>query len=744
VDKYNLTFNGEILPGQDLAEVKTRFAEALAIEDPSRVSLFFSGKEITLRRNLDKSTAEAFYTKMYRIGAVLKLVGVEKETPSPRPTTGVDHEFHRGNAGNVEQSWPVRSPAAKTPATASNQNKRGNAVLQAEALQRKSAEETAAAVENKKHQAAELAEKRAADRAAKLHVEQKRKYDAEIAQAKTNETARLRALEEKARKKAVEDAVRKKAAEEAARIKAVEDAARKKAAEEAARIKAAEDAARKKAAEEVARIKAAEDAARKKAAEEIARKKSAEDAARKKADEEAARIKAEEKAARKKAAEEAARKKSAEEAAKKKAIEEAARKQAAEEAARKKALKLAAKKEAAAKAAELRAELAEQKRIHAEEAARARADEKRIEDELRALAAVQQAEDAAQAATLKKTQQEDAKQKAVEKAALLRREKQALEQASKQREEEQRQEQAALDRAAEGSARLEMLQKVARRKKPLSTTPKRGTANGIPRRQPGAPNLFSLKPFRNTAEIRQRAEKSQQLMKVMFIASVATLLALLILGARYAFLPEVPPAISGPDAVVVDSHSGLVIKAGEQLFFLDRSGVDSSNVPLSELGLSSQANLLGFDTAGQLVLLDKQESTDGAATWTTLSCKIETRECQAQEPGIFTQHISSYIVDSRTGEAYLASTAEGLLSKLDNKGKLLGQVEIDMPDQLTLVLHEGLLYMNSATGPAVSIYHTGGRLVSVRRQLEFPVQCGTDPGQPPGATRRLGRQGAGL
>ncbi len=595
MDKYNLTFNGEILPGQDLAEVKARFAKALAIDDPSRVALFFSGKEVTLRQNLDKSNAEAFYTKMYRTGAVLKLVALDKETPPPRPTASIDHSFHRGSAGNVEQSWPVRSPIVKKPSAVTDKNKRGNAVLQAEALQRKQAEELAATLENKKRLAAERVEE-------------------EIAQANAKEMARLQALEEKARQKA------------------------------------AEEAAKKKAAEELARKKAAKEAAKKKAAEELARKK------------------------------------------------------AAKEAARQKNLKLAAKKEAAAQAARLRTELAEQKRLHAKAAARARADEKRIEDKLRALAKTQQTESTAQAATLKKKQREEVKQKAAESAARARREKQTLEQVTKQQAEEQREEQAALDRAAEGSARLEKLKNIAHVKKPLSTVPEPRPENELPRRQPGAPNLFSLKPFRNTAKIRQRVEKSQQLMKAMFITSVATLLALLILSTRYALLPTAPPVVSGPGAVVVGSHSGLVITAGEQLFLLDRSGVDSSNFPLSELGVSSQANLLGFDAAGQLVLQQKQETADGTIIWSLLSCKIETRKCQAHEPGLFTQRISSYIVDSRTGETYLASAANSLLSKLDSEGKLLRQVKIDMPAQPTLVLHEGLLYMNSAAGPAVSIY----------------------------------------
>jgi len=811
VDKFNLTFNGEILPGQDLAEVKVRFAEALSIEDPSRVDPFFSGKKVTLRRNVDMSTAEAFYTKMHRAGAIVALEAIQKKAVTSAPKTGMDREFHSGSPGNVEQSWPVRSPSRKKSPPAVSGTTRGNAVLQAEEQQRKEAESVAADVEERKRIAAEAAKRKAAEEAARLHAEQKREYEEEVVLAKAKEAERIqtaevaarkkaaeeavrkkaeeeaarkkaaeeaarkkaeekaarkkaaeeatrkKAAEEAARKKATEEATRKKAAEEAARKKAAEEATRKKAAEKAARKKAAEEAARKKAEEEAARKKAAEEAARKKAEEEAARKKAAEEAARKKAEEEAARKKAAEEAARKKAAEEVARKKAAEEAARKKAAEEVARKKAAEEAARKKAaeevarkkaaeeaarkkaeeeaarkkaaeeaarqkalklaarkkaaeeaekqkaLKLATKKKAEEKAARLRKELAQQKRQHAEEAAKARADEKRIEDELRALAAAQQAEDAEQAAVLKQEQLREEKQKTLEQTAKIRQEKQAREQAAKQKEEEQRQEQAALDRAAEGSARLEQLQQVVRPQSRPTATPSGELVERSQRRQPGAPNLFSLKPFRNTTEIRQRADKSQQLMKTMYIASVITILALLILGARYALLPPAPATVSGANSMVVGPHSELLISAGTQLFSLDRSGVDTSSYSLAELGINGRAELLGFDRAGGLMLQERHESVS-SETWRTLSCNTETKECLSYEPDIFDKQISSYVVDQRTGETFLASPGSGLLTKLGVDGSILGQATVSMQEQAHLILHEGLLYMNSATGPAVSVF----------------------------------------
>ncbi|MBE9537481.1 MAG: hypothetical protein IMF06_00280, partial [Proteobacteria bacterium] len=410
-----------------------------------------------------------------------------------------------------------------------------------------------------------------------------------------------------------------------------------------------------------------------------------------------------EQAARQKALEEEQRKKAAKKAARQKALKIEAKKKAAEEAARIKAEKLAERKIAQEKAAKLRAELAEQKRRHAEEAAQARADEKRIEDELRTLAAVQQAEEAAQAAALKEEQQRKEKRKAQAKAAAERRTKLAREKAAKLRTQEQQEEQAALDRAAEGSARLEQLQQVARPKTPPSPTSMQELAQSLPRRQPGAPNLFNLKPFRNTAAIRARAEKSQKLMKTLYIASVATLLALLLLGLRYALLPTEDNLLNGAETIVMDGHSGLIIQAGSRLFSLDRSGADTGSYAMDDLGITVPARLLGVDTHGRIILREKVDAAEGR-TWPTKRCDLENRQCLPYGLDILGGRISAYVVDPRTGESYLVSPTEGLLIKLDGDGQLLAQKKMALPQKASLALHEGLLFMSSATGPAISIF----------------------------------------
>ncbi len=526
MDKFNLTFSGEILPGQDMAEVKVRVAQALGIDDPEYIDRLFSGEEISLQQDVDKHTAEDLYTKLYRAGAVLTLVPILQKSYTPSPQMGMSSDFHRGVSGNVEQSWPLKHTSSKRPPAATTSQKRGNAVLLAEQQEQKKISKATAKRKNKKQLAAQVAKKQSAEKIAKLRVE-----------------------------------------------------------------------------------------------------------------------------------------------------------------------------------------LAQLKRHHAQQAAQALADEQRTENELQGLIAAQKTQDTALAATVK--QEKTQRQKAPVKKAKRRRSKKEPAQGAKRHEEEQRQEKAALVRAAQGTARLKELQKNTLRVKPSARAAKAEQVADIPRHQPGAPNLFSLKPFRYTVEIRKRAEKSRGLMKAMFALSVVSLLVLLILGTYYALSRPTTAAVSGPDAIVVAPDSGLIITAGNRLFSLDRAGVERDSYPLSDLGIDSQTNLLGFNSAGRLIVqvkhpsrhnTDPDEKTLTQSTWRTLRCDTEKRECQPAMAEIPLARASSYVLDSRTNEAYLTFPSEGVLTKIADDGTLLARKQIAMPEQANLVLHEGLLYMSSTAGSAISIF----------------------------------------
>jgi hypothetical protein len=102
LDKFNLKFQGEILPGRDPAEVKQLFAREFYIDNPNRVEAFFSGREIILRRNLEKDEAAKVFVALRKIGVVTHIVKVE---PIAEPTQ------ESVPAPKARQEPPVGSPA---------------------------------------------------------------------------------------------------------------------------------------------------------------------------------------------------------------------------------------------------------------------------------------------------------------------------------------------------------------------------------------------------------------------------------------------------------------------------------------------------------------------------------------------------------------------------------------------------------------------------------------------------------
>ena len=95
MNKFNLTFKGEILPGKNPQRVRTAFAKLFGIDDPERVEGFFSGETIILRRDLDRKTAADYFAKLRKLGAVSELEKVtvqqtvaviaSRTPPSPEP-----------------------------------------------------------------------------------------------------------------------------------------------------------------------------------------------------------------------------------------------------------------------------------------------------------------------------------------------------------------------------------------------------------------------------------------------------------------------------------------------------------------------------------------------------------------------------------------------------------------------------------------------------------------------------------
>jgi len=612
VNRFNLTFKGEILPGRKAEQVKLRFGKMFGIDTPDRLERFFSGQSIILRRNLDRKTAAEVFQKLRELGVEVELVKVT--------TADTVAAIAKIPVRSAETEEAVREKAQREEAE--RRAAEEAARQQAELAEKKRREEEEAA---RQQALREEAERKAAEEAARLKAEEQRKKAEERARLKAQraaEAARKKALKKKARRKA--RLQRKKKLREEARLKAELAEKKRKAAEESARPETILDEAKRKAAAEVARLQAEQKEVARKAAEEVAG------------------IEAEQLQEEKAEQRRIATLKAAQEAAARQAVQEETRRKAAAQAASK------AKKDG-------------QRREQAEKAARSKAEEQRKREEQTAQ---------------RKAMEEQARQRAAAELA----------------------QQPALKPArASVKTNLELPQRSKRGTQTSTKTPRR--------RQSGEPNLYSLHPFRNTAEVRARAEQSRTRMRVGFIA--AAVAGLLLLGGRFLSLPAAI-TLTGAGAMAIDAQARPLLLAGDSLLLHDRSGVGAGTLPLESLGLAALHAPMAFDTAGELLALGRlitagAEKAD-AGSLQLLRCNLTESLCRPFSAELASSSIAGFAIHTLDGTIFLADAAKGQLLKASADGTILARATAAIPDNPVMRLESGLLFINSAQGPAVSVF----------------------------------------
>jgi hypothetical protein len=740
VNRFNLTFRGEILDGHDPKQARARFGKWYGVDDPARLDKFFSGDTIILRRDLDLKTAADCYRSLQEAGINSELVKIiSRDTPPPPDASQTGNALKAALEKEAEARRLEKEEAAKRAAE--------------EAERKRLAEEEAARIKAEK----EEARRKAAEEAARVRAEKKRLEAERQARLKAEKEEAQRKAAEEAAKRAAEEAERKRLAEEeAARIKAEKEEARRKAADEAARIKAEKEEARRKAAEEAARVRAekkrleAELQARLKVKKEEARRKAAEEAAkraaeeaerkarlkvekeeaRRKAVQEAAQLKAEKEEARRqeaeaaaqRAAEEAERNRLADEAAKRlkaekeevwrKAAEESARlteenqRQKAERKAQQQAQREETRLEEARKSAERQAEEAERKRIakieaeeeasrlkaEKEEAARARAEKKRQDAEAKRLSE----EQAARA----REELQQAKRRASEEAARAQAEEKRREEERKQKaEEEKKQQQKALLEQREAMEALA----IRRAAQELPKQAARAGATNQPttparKAQVGSPNLYSLVPFRNNAAIRQRAARAREQMHRALSRSLLALGAGLLLGALYLSF-EPPHLVEGVEGVATNASGDLTLLAGNTLLRHDRSGTAEDSVELDDLDVAAP---LAFEPSGTL-LVAAGPASDRLDSPPLLRCEPATASCLEFAPVLRGKKLDDFAVHPLSGVVFTADSESGELLKIGPEGQLQDHAALIMRPETVLKLDSGLLFMSSPLGTAISV-----------------------------------------
>ena len=402
----------------------------------------------------------------------------------------------------------------------------------------------------------------------------------------------------------------------------------------------------------------------------------------------------------------------------------------------------AAPEPAATKAAEARrADLAAQKRLEAEEAAQLDAKEKALKKALKAkqreAAKRGRASERARQKTLAREAQhkarlEAAKQKAAQEEAKAlesarqaaqkaERERKAAEEALKRAQQQaraqaEREEQLAQRRAMEEQAiqraAAELAQNPAR--KPVEArvrtrleTPSRRhrpAHESRRKRQPGAPNLYSLTPFRNSPEIRARPAQSQRIMHMAFtVAAIALGLALL-LAARLFTLPAATP-VTGAAAIAVSPQEQPLLLAGDRLLLHDRAGVSVAELALQELGLAALPGPMAFDDSGKLLAAGVLASAENTAAMPPqlLRCDLKTPGCEAFPGQAGATPVAALAVHPLDGTLFVADGVNGEVLKFSANGELLARAALELPASPVLRLDSGLLLATSPGAPGIRV-----------------------------------------
>ena len=90
--QYNLIFQGEIVDGAALDEVKANVAK-LFNADAAKTEQLFSGKPIVIKKNLDEDTCQKYISVLKKSGAIVKQIPIQtasQEIPNEKTDTRED------------------------------------------------------------------------------------------------------------------------------------------------------------------------------------------------------------------------------------------------------------------------------------------------------------------------------------------------------------------------------------------------------------------------------------------------------------------------------------------------------------------------------------------------------------------------------------------------------------------------------------------------------------------------------
>ena len=230
------------------------------------------------------------------------------------------------------------------------------------------------------------------------------------------------------------------------------------------------------------------------------------------------------------------------------------------------------------------------------------------------------------------------------------------------------------------------------------------------KRQPGAPNLFDVQLSERAGIDADQTSVSKSLATAPIIAAAIVFLAFMLVGLRFWAESWVQPDF-GLGTVAVDPHQQPVVQIGEQLLFHDRAGLATRDVALASFGFENASAFDFFDNGDLLILQQEPPATVPVwlQTWLGMQeragaslrrCQIESGNCETLLAELGP---TSFVVDRRTDQIYLADAQADSLRKLSSAGKTIASRAIELTDPLHLNLQEGILYLTQSGTDAVLV-----------------------------------------
>ena len=117
---------------------------------------------------------------------------------------------------------------------------------------------------------------------------------------------------------------------------------------------------------------------------------------------------------------------------------------------------------------------------------------------------------------------------------------------------------------------------------------------------------------------------------------------------------------------------------------------------------------MSFDSDGDLIALGKLLATGETPAAVTspilLRCQLALSRCLPLSTELTSLRISTFAINTIDNTLLLADTAGKQLLKVDAQGQVLLRQDVAMPERPVMRLNSGLLFMNSAMGPAISVF----------------------------------------